>query len=124
VSAPEGEVRICARPECDQVLPVQIGRGRPRIYCSADCRGTTTANGGVLKVEVDHIGADDDDARPLGRVWLVRLRRGSNEVIVAAELGRPSADHLAGQIAQLIDRRQRAQEPPWSRQNPRSLVVD
>jgi hypothetical protein len=70
------------------------------------------------------MGAEGDDARPLGRVWLVRMRRGPNEVIVATELGRPSADHLAGQIAQLIDRRQPAQGPPWSRQNPRSLVVD
>jgi hypothetical protein len=29
-------------------------------------------------------------------------------VTVAAELGRPTADHLASQIAQLIDGRQRA----------------
>ncbi len=42
------------------------------------------------------------------RVWLVRLRRGAREVTVASELGRPTADHLANQIAQLIDGRQRA----------------
>jgi hypothetical protein len=62
----------------------------------------------VLSVEVDHEG-DQAAGRPTGRVWLVRMRRGRNEVVVASELGRPSADHLAGQISQLIDRRRRAQ---------------
>jgi hypothetical protein len=38
--------------------------------------------------------------------------RGRDEVVVATELGRPSADHLAGQISQLIDRRRRAQKGP------------
>jgi hypothetical protein len=37
------------------------------------------------------------------------MRRGNAEVVVATELGRPSADHLAGQIAELIGGRQRAQ---------------
>ncbi len=61
----------------------------------------------VLLVEVDYVH-DDSGGRPLGRVWMVKLRRGRDEVIVASDLGRPSADHLAGQIAQLIDERQRA----------------
>jgi hypothetical protein len=61
----------------------------------------------VLSVEVDSEG-EEGTGRPTGRVWLVRLRRGKAEVVIAAELGRPSAEHLAGQISQLIDQRRRA----------------
>jgi hypothetical protein len=61
-----------------------------------------------LTVEVDHVH-DESGGRPLGRVWIVKLRRGRDEVVVATELGRPSADDLAGQIARLISPRQRAQ---------------
>jgi hypothetical protein len=89
-------------------LPAQSGRGRRRIYCSARCRSISVARNGALRVEVDHAG-DDESKRPTGRVWLVRMRRGKDEVIVATELGRPSADHLAAQIAQLIGGRQQAQ---------------
>jgi hypothetical protein len=35
------------------------------------------------------------------------LKRGPKEVIVAEGLGRPSADYLAGQIADLIERPRR-----------------
>jgi len=59
------------------------------------------ANRGRLTVEVDHEPVEDG-ARPVGRVWLVRLRRGKRQVVVAAELGRPSADHLANQIAHVV----------------------
>jgi hypothetical protein len=59
------------------------------------------ARGGRLTVEVDHEPVEEG-ARPVGRVWLVRLRRGGRQVVVAAELGRPSADHLANQIAALV----------------------
>ena len=38
----------------------------------------------------------------------MRMRRGRREVVVASELGRPSADHLAGQIADLIGPLRRA----------------
>jgi hypothetical protein len=61
-----------------------------------------------LAVEVDH-EALDENARPLGRVWLVKMRRGPKEVVVAQGLGRPSADYLAGQIADLIERPRRAE---------------
>jgi hypothetical protein len=37
-------------------------------------------------------------------VWLVKMRRGPKEVVVAQGLGRPSADYLASQIADLIER--------------------
>jgi hypothetical protein len=61
----------------------------------------------VLSVEVDCEG-DQKAGRPAGRVWLVRMRRGTAEVIVANELGRPSADHLAAQIAELLSPSRRA----------------
>lgn len=58
----------------------------------------------ALTVEVDFepMGDDEPRGRPLGRVWLVKLRSGQGEVVVAEGLGRPSADYLAGQIAKLL----------------------
>jgi len=47
----------------------------------------------------------ENDGRPAGRVWLVRMRRGPRAVVVASELGRPSADHLARLIAALLSPR-------------------
>ena len=79
---------------------------RQQAPCSTKCRSTNT-RGGVLSVEVDYAG--EDGGRPTGRVWLVKIRRGRDEVVVATELGRPSADHLAGQISQLINGHRRAQ---------------
>lgn len=92
---------LCATPGCGAILPPQTGRGRPRIYCSPQCRTQAVANRGRLTVEVDHEPVEDG-ARPAGRVWLVRLRRGGRQVVVAAELGRPSADHLANQITDVV----------------------
>ena len=92
---------VCADAQCGASLPPQTGRGRRRIYCSPQCRARAMANRGRLTVEVDHEPVEDGD-RPVGRVWLVRLRRGKRQVVVAAELGRPSADHLARQIAAVI----------------------
>jgi hypothetical protein len=54
-----------------------------------------------LVVELDHV-AIAQNARPTGRIWSVRLRRGKRSVTIAEELGRPSADHLVAQINQLI----------------------
>lgn len=105
MSAPVHRPTDCSAPDCRTPLPDYTGRGRPRLYCSARCRAAGRRSD--LRVEVDHTG-DDTAGRPIGRVWLVRLRRGAAEVTVARELGRPTADHLAGQIAQLIDGSQRA----------------
>jgi hypothetical protein len=58
-------------------------------------------------VEVDHTPTPDNE-RPTGRVWLVRMRRGTRTVVIAAELGRPSADHLAAQLNELLATRRRA----------------
>ena len=42
--------------------------------------------------------------------WLVKMRRGPKEVVVAEGLGRPWADYLASQIADLIERPRRQEE--------------
>jgi hypothetical protein len=105
MSAP-GE-RVCASPDCRAALPPPAGRGRPRLYCSPACRRrAVTRDGGSLVVELDHdpVGA----GRPSGRIWLLRLRRGSRQVVVASELGRPSAEHLAHQLDTLVRPRRRA----------------
>jgi hypothetical protein len=107
VSAPAEQPALCAAPQCHEPLPAPSGRGRPRLYCSPKCRTSTSSQGGALRVEVDCQG-DQSAGRPSGRVWLVRMRRGTAEVIVANELGRPSADHLAGQIAELLSPTRRA----------------
>jgi hypothetical protein len=54
-----------------------------------------------LIVEVDH-GSTSSRSRPAGHVWLVRIRRGNHQAIVAVGLGRPSAEHLAQQIRDVI----------------------
>ena len=108
MSAPTDQPKVCATRGCRELLPARSGRGRPRLYCSPRCRSISVARSGALRVEVDH-DSDEGNGRPTGRVWLVRMCRGSDQVVIATELGRPSADHLAGQIAQLIGRGQRAQ---------------
>jgi hypothetical protein len=107
VSAPSDQPKVCATRGCRELLPAPSGRGRPRLYCSPKCRSIGVARNSALIVEVDH-DSDENNGRPTGRVWLVRMRRGNAEVVVATELGRPSADHLAGQITKLIGGRQRA----------------
>ena len=61
-----------------------------------------------IDVEVDHVPTGDGE-RPSGRVWSVGLRRGTRLVVVATELGRPSADNLANQISDLLNDHPRAQ---------------
>ena len=95
----------CANPGCNEPVP-RNSRGRPALYHSPTCRAAAHRHTrhdprAPLTVEVDH-GSTSAKQRPAGRVWLVRLRRGDRAVIIAAGLGRPSADHLAHQITQLI----------------------
>lgn len=40
---------------------------------------------------------------PVSLTWLIRLRRGPRQVVIATGLGRPSADHLATQIDNVIN---------------------
>jgi hypothetical protein len=42
-------------------------------------------------------------------VWFVKICRGRRHVVVATDLGRPSADHLAAQIEVLIRPPQRTE---------------
>ena len=99
------EIR-CAAPECTATVVRSGGRGRPALYCSPACRAAASRRHRrhrhqPLAVEVDH-GSTSARGRPSGRVWLVRLRRGEQAVVLATGLGRPSADYLAHQIDQLL----------------------
>jgi hypothetical protein len=92
----------CAAPGCDQLVP--RGRpGRPPIYCSTTCRPSYHRPG--ILVEVDHPDTSTD-GRPAQRIWTVRLRRGSRVVVIANDLGWPSAHALARQLNDLIHPRQ------------------
>ncbi|MDQ1535764.1 MAG: hypothetical protein QOE58_157 [Actinomycetota bacterium] len=92
----------CAAPGCDDLV-TRGGRGRPRIYCSLGCRqcGLRSAASRLI-VEVDH-EPTLDQTRAAGRIWIVRLRRAGRTVVIAEQLGRPSADHLPGQIDALLN---------------------
>jgi len=98
----------CQAPGCGIPLPPPAPRGRPRLYCSPACRQRTAPAAEVVTVEVDH-EETEDGGRPLGRIWLVRLRRGQRELVIASELGRPSADHLAVELVSMISAR------PWAK---------
>ena len=101
------DVLTCAAPGCDEHVVRTGGRGRPAVYCSPACRPAGRGRAGVhVVVEVDHQPTPDNE-RPTGRVWIVRLRRGTQSVVIAAELGRPSADLLAGQLDELLTTRRR-----------------
>jgi hypothetical protein len=102
--------RRCAGPGCDRTLERPRTRGRPPIYCSPTCRAASHRHPttGPILVEIDHTPTAGR-ARPAGRIWLVRLRRGQRTVTVAADLGRPSAEQLAAQITQVIAPRSHTQ---------------
>jgi hypothetical protein len=57
---------------------------------------------GAIGVEVDH-GSTSSKGRPAGKTWLVRLRRGDDEVIVAIGLTNAGAERLAERIRRLVD---------------------
>ena len=108
LSSPDETPRAgrCARPGCPEPV-IRNPVGRPRLYCSPACRAETyrqahPAAREPLIVEVDH-GSTSSRGRPAGQVWLVRLRRGSQQAILAVGLGRPSAEYLAAQIRDVID---------------------
>lgn len=96
----------CARIGCLNPVP-RNPRGRPRLYCAPACRMAAHRNEhpdrhAPLIVEVDH-GSTSSRGRPAGQVWLVRLRRGNQQTVIAVGLGRPSADYLARQIRDVIN---------------------
>ena len=113
MSATKRQTITCAALGCDTPI-TRGGRGRPRIYCTPACRpnatrptARTSATQGALTVEVDHEPVPDD-TRPTGRIWKVQLQRDGRTVDIATDLGRPSADHLASQIDELLNPRPQA----------------
>lgn len=98
-----GRMSTCARPGCGMVV-VRKARGRPPPCCSADCRQRVHRRGPTrrLTVEIAAIVDDERGGRPVGHVWLVRVRRGPEAVEVATGLGRPSAEVLARRLRDLI----------------------
>jgi len=97
------ETRTCWAEGCDNPVPPRIDRGHPFTYCSASCRPTQQRKHPTVSLvaEIDHTPTKEN-TRPAGRIWSVRLRRGTRVVIIAEELGRPSADHLVRQINELV----------------------
>ena len=98
----------CANPGCPNPVP-RNPRGRPRLYCAPACRMAAHRHdhpdrSAPITVEIDH-GSTSSRGRPAGHVWLVRLRRGNRQAIIAVGLGRPSAEHLAAQIRDVLDPR-------------------
>jgi hypothetical protein len=88
---------ICAAPECANVVVRRPGQpGRPRIYCSKECRPTPTRP--ALTVEIDQ----DDDDQLSGRDWVVRVRRGGRSVVVGHGLGRFSATAMATELRGIL----------------------
>ncbi len=79
------------------------GRGLPPIYCSDRCRSRAVRrpDRGPVLVELVH-PATAPRQRASGRVWTIRLRRGSDTITIAGDLGHASARDLADQIAQIL----------------------
>jgi hypothetical protein len=94
----------CAAPGCANPLPAH-GPGRPARFCSQACRARAYRvrrhQGGTLVAEVD-LGSTSSKGRTQGQVWLVRLRRGNESVIIAIGLSRMRADALAERITKLL----------------------
>lgn len=89
----------CAALGCSNLVPRRAGAGRPAVYCSPVCRPNHRRPG--ILVEVDH-PETSPDGRPVERVWAVRLRRGRDFVVIADDLGWPSANALAGALDDLL----------------------
>jgi hypothetical protein len=95
--------RLCAKDGCDNTV-LRSGRpGRPAIYCSPECRPTPPKVRG-LSVSVTH-EPTEENTRPAGRIWQVQLSRGARMVMIADGLGRPSAEHLARRVSEIISSR-------------------
>jgi hypothetical protein len=94
----------CAAPGCANPLPAH-GPGRPAFFCSQACRARAyrqrQRQRGTIVAEVD-LGSTSSKGRTQGRVWLVRLRRGNESVIIAIGLSRMRADALAERITTLL----------------------
>ena len=89
----------CAAEGCDRPVIRRPGqRGRPPIYCSEECR--PSRRGVVRQGVVVEVEPVDDDAGD--RSFVVRLRRGTRQVVVVDQVGRISAAVLASQIRAVL----------------------
>src|SRR5947208_1892707 len=55
----------------------------------------------TVYIEIDH-PASSSDGRAVERLWTVRLRRGDRAVLIADNLGWPSANALAHELVDLL----------------------
>jgi len=96
--------RICAADSCQNLVVRSRRPGRPAIYCSSDCRPSRIAGPGqpAVVVEVAQDDEHDDDGIKAGRHWVVRLQRGHDIVTIGRDLGRFSAQALAGDLRRLF----------------------
>jgi len=92
---------ICAADSCHNEVPTKHRPGRPSIYCSPECRPSFVGRGSGVTVAVGH-EPTADDARPSGRIFFVELRKGKHSVVVANEIGRPSAEDLARRVNEVL----------------------
>jgi len=100
---------ICAADGCDNEVPATQRPGRPFLYCSPACRPSFIGRGAGVTVAVGH-EPTPDDARPSGRIFFVELRNGKHRVVVASEIGRPSAEDLARRVNEVLHPRARGGE--------------
>jgi hypothetical protein len=99
---PSSPNTTCAAPGCNNPVIRPLGRpGRPPIYCSRECRPSTSGRSEPITVELDQVDPDDEASR-VTRSWVVRLRRGHQTVTVGHDLGRFSATALSGELRRLL----------------------
>ncbi len=102
-------MKTCAAAGCANPVPA-TPRGRPARYCSPACRPSRQRRPSVT-IELDHPTASPD-GRPPERVWAVQLRRGEHVVVIAEDLGWPTATALARQLEDLLQPRRQQPAPP------------
>jgi hypothetical protein len=96
--------RRCAEPGCINTLPEQ-STGRPAAFCSPTCRSRAHRRRhreqDPISVDVQ-LGSTSSKGRTHGRVWMVRLCRGSDSLIVAIGLSRGAAERLSERMTEII----------------------
>jgi hypothetical protein len=93
--------RVCAADGCENIIVRSRRPGRPAIYCSPFCRPSPIGRSGP-GVDVEVVQDDHDDDSHAGRNWVVRLQRGHDSVTIGQDLGRFSAQALAGDLRRLF----------------------
>ena len=95
--------KICERQGCDQILP-EHSKGRPGRYCSAACRMAVyrKRKRGPVTAEV-HFGSATTRSRKEERAWMVKLRRGNKELIVAIGQTRDAAERLTARLNEFLN---------------------